>query len=126
MKTLIKHIFLLSLIGSCLFISCKKQEFSNPDLSQDNPRILSNWPPKTANGLPGEFNTLLNEEFDQQIIYTPVELSTCTWYLDGVEMIKGDTFKFTPTETGKYYLKVIVRTADKQTFREANVIVSNP
>jgi len=113
---------LLLLIAS----GCRKSDLELPDLSGEYPRILSNWPPKTADGLPGEFNVLQGRVFEQQIIYTPISYATCIWFMDGKEVARGDTFTFTPTKTGRHYIKVIVQTSTAQTFREATLKISQP
>lgn len=122
----INIIYTLLAMVLLLVTGCNKTEWEYPDLSAEHPRILSIWPPKNSNGLPGEFNVLLGEEFVQQVIYTPTDHAECIWYLEGEEVAKGGTFSFTPQALGKYYIKVVVKTAEQQTFREAYLSVVNP
>lgn len=109
-----------------LTAGCNKTEWENPDLSGEFPRILSTWPQKGSNGLPGEFNVILGEVFQQEVIYTPTTHATCIWYMEGEQVAEGGVFTFTPEAVGKYYIKVIVKTATEQTFREAYLSVVNP
>ncbi len=115
---------MLLIITAALFNSCK-DEVSLPVLTEDEyPRILGRWPEKQSNGSLGSFGTQSGQVLTIPLQFTPSHLCEGTWYLDGVEVNKGTVFTYTSDTPGTHNLKLIVKTPQYTTTREALLIVN--
>lgn len=109
------------------FSSCDNEDIDIPELTTDEyPRILGRWPDKQDGGALGNFEIPLNQILVIDVQYTPSGLCEGTWYLDGKEVHQGVGFEYTPSTEGTFHLKLVVKTSNKETSREANIVVVAP
>jgi hypothetical protein len=121
MKKIILHIIMF--FAGTVFFSCNP-EIEVPELTENNyPRIMGAWPEKRANGTLGVFNAVVDNPLTIKLQFTPSALCEGTWYLEDEEYCTGNTFEYTPTTTGDYNLKFVVKTSKYTTSREAIIRV---
>lgn len=121
-----KNIINISLmfISLLTFLSCSdKEPFSSvgPD---DNPRILSPSFPDRSNGELAVFSNILRDtEFTMDVVATPSEWVTVTWYIDGEEAGTGTSIT-RQLSAGTYNLRIVATIpSGKSTTREGLIVV---
>ncbi len=124
MKTIKKLIYIVILLaGTSSFSSCET-EIELPVMTVDEyPRIFGRFPEKDGN-VPGIITRVkAGSEYNLTVQYTPSNLCTAVWYIDGVEYTTGPVFSFLTETTGTYVIKLVVSTSKYTTSREAKLIV---
>ena len=93
--------------------------------ASDDPRILDPIFPDRVNGeLPVVATVNRDQSFTMKLTVTPADYTTCTWYIDGKEVLKGNEID-QQLEAGTYNLRVVAATeAGKSTYREGLVKVN--
>lgn len=118
-----KLIYIMILIAGCYTFSSCESDVEVPVLTEDDyPRILGQWPEKSGSQL-GELGGITGKEFTHTMQFTPSNLCTGVWYLDGEEYSTGNTFSFMTETPGTYHLKLVVTTPKYTTSREALLTV---
>lgn len=121
MKKLI-YITIVLFAGLSIFSSCGP-EVELPVLTEDEyPRIIGRWPEKSGDQL-GQMGGRTGAEFTLNLQFTPSNLCTGIWYLDGEEYTTGTSFSYMTDTPGTYHLKLIVSTPKYTTSREALLVI---
>ena len=120
------YITLLAALTLGTVASCKSDDPFSTVSENDLPFILSPVFPESApDGTPGLLTTITHDvEYKMDVVVTPADYTTVTWYVDGVEAAKGTKFaKIFPT--GDYLLKVVAKTTKGlETYRQGYIHVN--
>ena len=123
MKTKIKYSILLLLIVFIGIASCSSEDIEVPDLSNEYPRILGNWPGFDLDGNIGTYNVQKDSLLKINLQFTPTHLCVGKWYIDNVEVHQGNNFERAFSIVGVMNLKLVVTAPAGTTSREANISV---
>ena len=116
-------IILLSII--MIFLgSCSSDDEQIGATADDYPRIMGSWPERATDGSLGTLTFNAKDTLTVSVQFSPALYCEGTWYVDGVETAKGNTFKFTEDKADRHNLKLVVKTAKNETTREAIIIVN--
>ena len=116
MKKYIIAAFMLAM-GAVGFLSCES-DYEPPVLTEDDyPRIIGKWPEKLGNDL-GVMAGTAGVEFSHTMQFTPSNLCTGIWYVDGEEYSIGTMFSYMTETPGEHHLKLVVSTSKYSTSRE--------
>ncbi|MBQ0020670.1 MAG: hypothetical protein KBT39_09150 [Bacteroidales bacterium] len=90
----------------------------------DDPRILNTDIPDGENGNPGSVSANYDEPFHFEVIVTPADYTTVTWYENDQEVFVGKTID-KEFSIGDHALKIVAKTTkDKETFRYMNLTIN--
>ena len=120
-----RYFILMALVATMMaFTSCSSDDPFTTASEDDIPRILNPYFPDWNNGVPGEFKNFTRDiNLTEEVIVTPAEYTTVTWYIDGEEVATGNSIDM-PLLAGTYVLKVVARTTKGlETSRTGMVIV---
>ena len=120
-----RYFILMALVAAIMaFTSCSSDDPFTTASEDDYPRILNPYFPDWNNGVPGEFKNFTRDiNLTEEVIVTPAEHTTVTWYIDDKEVATGNTIDM-PLLAGTYVLKVVARTTKGlETSRTGLVIV---
>lgn len=116
-------IILLSII--MIFLgSCSNDDEQTGANADDYPRIMGSWPERADDGSLGTLTFNAKDTLNVNLQFSPALYCEGTWYVDGVESGKGNTFTFTEDKADTHNLKLVVKTAKYETTREARIIVN--
>lgn len=106
-------------------ISCSDEEPFSTITPDDYPQILDPVFPDWVDGEPAVISQISHDaNFEMRLTVTPSTYTEVTWFIDGVEVQKGDTISV-ELEAGTYNLKVVATTtAGASTSREGKIVVS--
>ena len=120
-----RYFILMALVAAMMaFTSCSSEDPFITASEDDIPRILNPYFPDWNNGTPGEFKNFTRDiNLTEEVIVTPAQHTTVTWYLDNQEVATGNKIDM-PLLAGTYVLKVVARTTKGlETSRTGLVIV---
>ena len=120
------YISLLAALSLGTITSCSDEAPFSTVSENDLPFILSPVFPESApDGTPGLLTTITHDvEYKMDVVVTPADYSTVTWFIDGVETAKGTKFAKT-FPTGMYLLKVVAKTTKGlETYRQGYIQVN--
>lgn len=90
----------------------------------DDPRILNTDIPDGENGNPGSVSANYDEPFHFEVIVTPADYTTVTWYENGQEIFEGKTID-KEFAIGDHALKIVAKTTKgKETFRNMTLTIN--
>lgn len=108
---------LTMVLGSCI----DNDSFFTAN-ENDDPRILNTDIPDGENGAPGTVTANYDEPFHFEVIVTPADYTTVTWYEDNNEIYTGKVID-KEFSIGNHNLKIVAKTTKgKETYR--NMILS--
>lgn len=121
-----KHIISISFTLAALLTlsSCSDKEPFSSAGPDNNPRILSpSFPDRSNGGLAVFSNISRDTEFTMDVVATPSEWVTITWYIDGEETGTGANIT-RQLAAGTYNLRIVAATpSGKSTTREGLIVV---
>lgn len=123
-KIYLKLMAVLMVMGMAC-VSCSDEEPFSTITPDDYPQILDPVFPDWVNGEPAIVSQISRDaNFEMRLTVTPSIYTEVTWFIDGVEVQKGDTINIS-LEAGTYHLKVVATTtAGASTSREGKIVVS--
>ena len=125
MKNLNKFFMLIAV--SLMALTACSDDLEQVELTPDEyPRIIGNWPMKADDGALGTYSFAAGDTLKINLMFTPSQYAVGTWYVDDVEYSTGNSFMYTNNTPGEHYLKLILKTAKNETFREATIVVREP
>ena len=122
----LKYLFLsLGAVLCSMMVSCSKEEPFSTAGPDDNPQILSpTFPDREKGELPIVANYNCDQNFTMEVVVTPSEYTTVTWFLDGKNVFEGTEIDI-HLLAGEYNLKIVATTIKgKSTYREGIVLVN--
>ena len=119
----------ITVIGYCLLVICFAACSSDDDPfftadENDYPRILNTDIPEGTEGNPGVIATIeRTQNFTFEVMVTPVNYTTVTWFIDGVQVAEGLTIDV-PVRVGEHIVKIVARTTKGlETSRTCKLVV---
>lgn len=124
MKKIYVKIMALALAVATFAGCTPKEEPFFTATEDDLPRILNTDIPEWINGAPATLMTIMRDaNFQFEVIVTPADYTTVTWFLDDVQIFEGKTIDMAIL-AGDYTLKIIAATTKgNQTSRTTRLIV---
>lgn len=127
MKKILYSLALLAATAMCAvsLSSCSSDDDPFATASPgDDPRIVDPTFPDRVNGELPVFATISRDQnFKSMVIVTPVDYTTCTWFIDGDKVAEGTEIDYS-LKAGTYTLRLVAETTEgKSTYREALVEV---
>ena len=124
MKKIFSFILLALTFMAPALTSCSNDDPLSTASADDDPRIIDPVFPDRVNGQLATFATLNRDsKLSMTLTVTPADYTTCTWFLDGVQVNEGKAIE-QQLEAGTYDLKIVATTtAGKSTSREGLVVV---
>ena len=104
------YLFMLMALTQVVLASCSSEDPFYTASENDAPRILNTDFPDTKNGQPGVLNTITRTtNFTFDVIVTPVDYTTVTWFIDGEQVFEGLSIDM-PLLAGSHLLEIVANT----------------
>ncbi len=118
--------FLLVALTATALVSCSSDNPFYTASEDDAPRILNTDFPDTKGGQPGVLNTITRTtNFTFDIIVTPVDYTTVTWYIDD-ELVNEGLNIDVPLLAGDHTLRIVATTTKGLSTSRTCIVRVNP
>ena len=110
MKKIVQILMVLTTIVLASTSCSNDEESFFTATENDYPRILNTDIPEGSNGEPALLMSIdRRNNFNFEVIVTPMDYTTVTWLLDGVQVAEGKTIDI-PLKAGSYILQIVATT----------------